>query len=66
MVVKAVYLGFVIRNLVLITAFRFQVSAFRLPKFSISVWLAPSPRKTASQPSKKSPQFSCCRPRPNH
>src|ERR1035437_1129735 len=33
MVVEAVYLGFVIGNLVLITAFRFQVSAFSVSAF---------------------------------
>jgi hypothetical protein len=38
MVVEAVYLGFVIGNLLLTTAFRFQVSAFRFQHFSVSVF----------------------------
>src|ERR1017187_126121 len=41
MVVKAVYLGCVIGDLVLITAFRFQAAAFSFSNFSFSVWPAP-------------------------
>jgi hypothetical protein len=36
MVAEAVYLGFVIGNLVLITGFRFQASAFPISGFSVS------------------------------